>query len=225
MAPYEALYGRRCRSLVYWTEVGKFYTTGPELIRVTSEKVDLIWKLLLKAQSRQKSYVDTRRQPLEFEVEDHVFLKGMPKRGVIRFDKRGKLSPRYIGPFEVLERVGIVAYWLALPPSLLSVHDVFHVSMLWKYTQDPTHVVDWGELFFDIDGIFEEGLVHIMDSRDQVLRCKTMRLVKVLWQHQGVEEATWERADTMHTAYPFLFEDEGTFFSYLVAFNGRCICL
>ena len=101
-------------------------------------KVELIRKRLLKAQSRQKSYADTRQRPLEFEVGDHVFLKVMPKRGVIRFGKQGKLSSRYIGPFEVLERVGIVAYRLALPPSLSSVHDVFHVSMLRKYTLDPT---------------------------------------------------------------------------------------
>ena len=121
---------------------------------------------------------------------DHVFLKVMPNRGVIRFGKWGKLSPRYIGPFEVLERVGIVAYRLALPPSLSSVHDVFHVSTLRKYTPDPTHIVDWGELVVDTDGTFEEGLVRIMDSQDQVLRCKTMRLVKVLWWHRGVEEAT-----------------------------------
>ena len=95
---------------------------------------------------------------------DHVFLKVMPKKGVIRFGKRGKLSPRYIGPFEVLERVGIVSYRLALPPSLSSVHDVFHVYMLRKYTPDLTHVVDWGELVVDTDGTFEEGPVHIMDS-------------------------------------------------------------
>ena len=149
-------------------------------------------------------------------MEDHVFLKVMPNKGVIRFGKRGKLSPRYIGPFEVLEKVGIVAYRLALPPSLSSVHDVFHVSMLQKYALDPTHVVDWGELVVDTDVTFEEGPVCIMDSRDQVLRCKTMRLVKVLWRHQRVEKATWEREDIMRTTYPFLFEDEGTLFSHVV---------
>ena len=100
---------------------------------------------------------------------DHVFLKVMPKRGVVKFGKRGKLSPRYIGPFEILERVGTVAYQLALPPSLSGVHTVFHISMLLKYTLDPTHLVDWGELVVDVDGTFEEGLVHIMNSRDQVL--------------------------------------------------------
>ena len=101
---------------------------------------------------------------LEFEVGDHVFLKVMPKRGVVRFGKWGKLSPRYIGPFEVLERVGTVAYRLALPPSLSSVHAVFHVSMLQKYILDPTHVVDWGKLVVDADGTFKEGPIHIMDS-------------------------------------------------------------
>ena len=106
MAPYEALYGRPCRSPIYWTEVGKSSITGPDLIRDTSEKVGLIRKRLLMTQSWQKSYTDRRRRPLEFEVGDHVFLKVMPKRGVVRFNKRGKLSPRFIGPFKVLERVG-----------------------------------------------------------------------------------------------------------------------
>ena len=126
--------------------MGESSTTGPDLIRDTTEKVGLIWKLLLTAQTRQKSYADKRRRPLEFEAGDHVFLKGMPKRGVVRFDKQGKLSPRFIGPFEVLERVGVVSYRLALPPSLSGVHEVFHVSMLRKYTPDPAHIVDWGEL-------------------------------------------------------------------------------
>ena len=124
------------------------------------------------AQSRQKSYADTRRQPLEFEVGDHVFLKVMPNKGVVKFDKRGKLSLRYIGPFEILERVGIVAYRLALPPSLSGLHEVFHVSMLQKYTPDPTHVLDWGNLIIDTNGTFEEGPVHIKDSQD---RKDTMR--------------------------------------------------
>ena len=135
---------------------------------------------------------------------------------MIRFGKQGKLSPRYIEPFEVLERVGIVAYRLVLPPSLSSVNNIFHVSMLRKYTPDPTHVVDWGELVVETYETFEEGLVRIMDSRDQVLRHRTMRLVKELWRHLGVEEATWEREDTMRTAYLFLFEDEGTLFSHVV---------
>ena len=113
----------------------------------------------------------------------------MPKMGVVRFGKWGKLSLRYIRPFEVLEMVGTVEYWLALPPSLSGVHSVFHVSMLRKYTPNPTHVVDWGKLIVDVDETFEEGSVRIMNSQDQVLQRKTVRLVKVLWQHRGVEEA------------------------------------
>ena len=156
-----------------------------------------------------------QRGPLEFEVGDHVFLKVMPKRGVVRFDKRGKLSPRVIRPFEILERIDTVAYRLALPPSMSGVHEVFHVSMLREYTPDPAHVVDWGQIEVDTDGTFEEGPVCIVDSCDQVLRRKTVRLVRVLWRHYGVEESTWEREDTMRASYPFLFRDEGTWFSRL----------
>ena len=167
------------------------------------------------AQSLQKSYVDVRRRPLEFEVGNHVFLRVMPKRGVVRFGKHEKLSSRYIGPFEILERIGTVAYLLALPPSTSGVHEAFHVSMLRRYTPDPAHVVDWGQIEIDTDGTFEEGPVCIVDSRDRVLRRKTVRLVGVLWQHCGVEESTWEREDTMRATYPFLFRDEGTWFSRL----------
>ena len=163
--------------------------TGPDLIRDTLEKVSLIGQRLLTAQNRQKSYADVRCQPLEFEVGDHVFLKVMPKRGVVRFGKHGKLPPRFIGPFEVLVRVGTVAYRLALPPSMTGVHEVFHVSMLRKYTPDPAHVVDWGQIEVDTNETFEEGPVCILDSRDQVLRRKTVRLVRVLWRHCGVEES------------------------------------
>ena len=121
-----------------------------------------------------------RRRPLEFEVGDHGFLKVMHKKGVVRFGKRGKLSPRFIGPFEILKRVSTVAYRLALPPSMSGVHEVFHISMLGKYTPDLAHVVDLGQIEVDIDGTFDEGLVCIYDSRDQFLRRKTVRLVRVL---------------------------------------------
>ena len=169
MAPYEALYGRPCRSPICWTEVGESSITGPDLIRDTSEKVSLIRQRLLTTQSRQKSYANVRRQPLDFEVGDQVFLKVMPKKGVVRFDKRGKLSPRFIGPFEILERVGTVVYRLALPPNMSGVYEVFHISMLRRYTPDPAHVVDWKEIEVDTDETFEEVPVCIMESRDQVL--------------------------------------------------------
>ena len=127
---------------------------------------------------------------------------------MVRFGKRGKLLPRYIEPFEILERVGTVAYRFLLPPSLSGVHEVFHVSMLQKYTPDPAHVVDWGEIIVDTDETFEEGPMRILDSQDKVLRRKSVRLVQVLWQLRGVKEVTSESEDTMRTTYPFLFEDE-----------------
>ena len=118
MAPYEALYGGPCRSPICWTKMREHSITGLDLIRDTSEMVDLIRKCLLTAQSRQKSYADKRLRPLEFEVGDHVFLKVMPKKGVVRFEKRGNLAPRYIWPFEIPKRVGTVGYRLAPPLSL-----------------------------------------------------------------------------------------------------------
>ena len=124
-----------------------------------------------------------RRRPLEFEVGDHVFLKVMPKRGVVRFGKRWKLLPRFVGPFEILKRVDTVAYRLVLPPSMSGVHEVFHVSMLRKYTPDPAYVVDRGQIEVNTEETFEEGPVCNLDSRVQVLRRKTVRLVRVLWRH------------------------------------------
>ncbi|XP_028107167.1 uncharacterized protein LOC114306185 [Camellia sinensis] len=178
---------------------------GPELVWETTEKIALIRKRLVIAQSHQKSYADHRRRPLSFEVRDHVFLKISPKRDLMRFGKRGKLSPRFIGPFEILERIREVAYWLALPPPLSGVHDVFHIFMLQKYKPNPSHVLDWTELQVDEDVSYEERPVRILDTRDQVLRGKTIPLVKVLWRHHGVEEVTWEREAEVREKYPDLF--------------------
>ena len=144
---------------------------------------------------------------MAFEIGDHVFLKISPRRGLMRFGKSGKLSPRFIGPFEILERIGEVAYRLALPPQLSGVHDVFHVSMLRKYEPDPSHALDWTDLEVDEDASYEERPVRVLDRRDQVLRGKTIPLVKVLWKHHGVEEATWERELEVREKYPDLFVD------------------
>ncbi|KAF5958330.1 hypothetical protein HYC85_005555 [Camellia sinensis] len=205
MAPFEALYGRPCRSPVCWAEVGDAPLLGPELVRETTEKVELIRRRLVTAQSRQKSCADRRRRPLAFETGDHVFLKISPKRGLMRFGKSGKLCPRFIGPFEILERIGEVVYRLALPPQLFGVHDVFHVSMLRKYEPDPSHVLDWTDLEVDEDASYEERPVRVLDRRDQVLRGKTIPLVKVLWKRHGVEEATWEYELEVHEKYPDMF--------------------
>ena len=140
-----------------------------ELIQECNEKVPLIRHRLLIAQSRQKSYADRRRRPLEFQVGDWVFLKVSSTRGVVRFGKRSKLNPRFIGPFEVVQRIGECAYRLALPPSLSGVHDVFHVSLLRKYIIDPSHVLDYTGLQLDDRLTLEEYPVRLLDREERVL--------------------------------------------------------
>ncbi|XP_040361820.1 uncharacterized protein LOC121049220 [Rosa chinensis] len=150
---------------------------------------------LKTAQSRQKSYADKHRKHLEFQVGDWVFLKLSPWKGVVRFGKRGKLSPRYMGPYEIVERIGLVAYRSALPPQLSRVHDVFHVSMLRKYITDPSHVLPAQPITLTEDLTYEEEPVQILDRREQVLRSKVIPLVKVLWRNHLIEEDTWEPED------------------------------
>ncbi|KAL0562068.1 hypothetical protein IC582_002518 [Cucumis melo] len=207
MAPFEALYGRCCRSPVCWGEVGEQRLMGPELVQSTNEAIQKIRSRMHTAQSRQKSYADVRRKDLEFEIGDKVFLKVAPMKGVLRFERRGKLSPRFVGPFEILERIGPVAYRLALPPSLSTVHDVFHVSMLRKYVPDPSHVVDYEPLEIDENLSYVEQPVEVLAREVKTLRNKEIPLVKVLWRNHRIEEATWEREDVMRSRYPELFEE------------------
>ncbi|TYK21771.1 ty3-gypsy retrotransposon protein [Cucumis melo var. makuwa] len=162
--------GKCCRSSVCWGEVGEQRLMGPELVQSTNEAIQKIRSRMHNAQSRQKSYADVRRKDLEFDVGDKVFLKVAPMRGVLRFEKRGKLSPRFVGPFEILEWIGPVAYRLALPPSLSTVHDVFHVSMLRKYVSDPSHVVDYEPLEIDENLSYTEQPVEVLAREVRVQR-------------------------------------------------------
>ncbi|EOY03078.1 Retrotransposon protein, putative [Theobroma cacao] len=205
MAPFEALYGRRCRSPIGWLEVGERKLLGPKLVQDATEKIHMIRQRMLTAQSRQKSYVDNRRRDLEFQVGDHVFLKVSPTKGVMRFGKKGKLSPRYIGPFEILERVGEVAYRLALPPDLSNIHPVFQVSMLRKYNPDPSHVIWYETIQLQDDLTYEEQPVAILDRQVKKLRSKDVASVKVLWRNHTSEEVTWEAEDEMRTKHPHQF--------------------
>ena len=157
------------------------------------------------AQSRQKSYADKRRRELELEIGDQVFLRVSPWKGVMRFGKKGKLSPRYIGPYEILERVGSVAYRLALPPNLSHVHNVFHISLLRKYMPDPSHVLHAEPIQIESNLTYEEQPVDILDRKEQVLRTKRIPLVKVLWRNHTTEEATWELEEAIKEKYPHLF--------------------
>jgi hypothetical protein len=207
MAPYEALYGRKCRSPLYWDELGEQRILGPDIVQDTIDKVALIRQRLSAAQDRQKSYADMRQRNLEFTEGDKVFLRVAPMKGVTRFGKKGKLNPRYIGPFEILERVGPVAYRLALPPGLANIHDVFHVSMLRKYIPDPSHVIRYEPLQLQGDLAYKEVPVKVLDRKVQELRTKSIPLVKVLWRNHEIEEASWELEDEIRKKYPSLFDE------------------
>nr|GEW20131.1 putative reverse transcriptase domain-containing protein [Tanacetum cinerariifolium] len=157
-APFEALYGTKCCSSIIWAEVGEGHLIGPELVQETIEKISQIKDRLKAARDHYKSYVDKRRKPLEFSVGDHVLLKVSPWKGVMRFGKKGKLAPRFVGPFEITKRIGLVAYRLRLPEGLNGVHDTFHISNLKKCLADPTLQVPLDETQVDAKLNFVENL-------------------------------------------------------------------
>ncbi|KAL4324432.1 hypothetical protein GQ457_11G024800 [Hibiscus cannabinus] len=192
MAPYEALYGRKCRTPIGWTELNEHNRIGPDLVLKAEETVRLIRERLKAAFDRQKSYADLRRRDVEFEVGDEVFLKVSPWRKVLRFGWKGKLSPRFIGPYRIIRRIGAVAYKLELPPELSRIHDVFHVSILKRYRGDPSRVIPTDEVEICPDLSFEEEPVEVITQEKRVLDGETDKMVKVLWRSRGLDEATWE---------------------------------
>ncbi|KAD4585436.1 hypothetical protein E3N88_23037 [Mikania micrantha] len=193
-APFEALYGRKC----------------PEMVHETTEKIVQIRNRMAAARDRQKSYADKRRKPLEFQVGDRVLLKVSPWKGVIRFGKRGKLSPRYVGPFEILKRIGPVAYQLQLPDELSGVHDDFHVSNLKKCLSDETLIVPLEEIQVDEQLRFIEEPAEIIDREVKQLKQSKILIVKVRWNSRRGPEFTWEREDQMMKKYPHLFKTTTT---------------
>ncbi|GJY88493.1 retrotransposon protein, putative, ty3-gypsy subclass [Tanacetum coccineum] len=204
-APFEALYGRKCRSPICWAEVGDSQLTGPEIIHETTEKIVQIKSRIQAARDRQKSYADVRRKPLEFQVGDKVMLKVSPWKGVIRFGKRGKLNPRYIGPFKIIAKVGTVAYRLELPEKLSRVHSTFHVSNLKKCLADEPLAIPLDEIQVDDKLHFIEEPVEIMDREVKRLKQSRIPIVKVRWNSRRGPEFTWEREDQMQKKYPHLF--------------------
>ncbi|GJZ42680.1 putative reverse transcriptase domain-containing protein [Tanacetum coccineum] len=204
-APFEALYGRKCRSPVCWTEVGEAQILGPELIQETTKKIVQIKQRMQAARDRQKSYADLKRKPMDFQVGDNVMLKVSPWKGVVRFGKRGKLNPRYVGPFKVIEKVGDVAYKLELPEELSRVHNTFHVSNLKKCYADEPLAVPLDGLHFDDKLHFVEEPVEIMDREVKRLKQSRIPLVKVRWNSKRGPEFTWEREDQFRKKYPHLF--------------------
>ena len=222
MAPYEALYGRRCRTPMCWTELNEHKIIGPNLVKDTEEKVQIIQQRLKAASDRQGSYANLKRKDIEYEVGDKVFLKVSQWKKILRFGRKGKLSPRFIGPYEILERVGPVAYRLALPLELSKLHDVFHVSMTQRYRSDTSHILPVQDIQVQEDFTFDEEPKAILDHEIRQLRNKQVPLVKVLWQHHSMKGATWEPESTIRVQYHHLFSS-GNFKDEIYFKGGRII--
>jgi hypothetical protein len=190
MAPFEASYGRRCRTPLNWSEPGERNFFRPDMVKETEEKVQRIIHNLKEAQARQKSYADKRRQPLHFQVEDYVYLKVSPMKGVSRFGVKGKLAPRYIGPFPILERYGPVAYRLQLPKTLSALHNVFHVSQLKKCLRVPDRTIEVTDVALEPDLMYSEHPIRVLDQKDRITRRKTLKFYKIQWNQHTEDEAT-----------------------------------
>lgn len=206
-SPFEVLYGRKCRTPLMWSEVGDRIVESPDFIKAAEEKIAEVRENLRIAQSRQKSYADKRRRELEFEVGDHVYLKVSPIRGTRRFRVRGKLAPRYIGPYPITRRIGAVAYKLKLPEQLSDVHDVFHVSQLRKCLRVPEEQVIPDMLDIQDDLRYQEVPIKILDTTVRRTRTRTIKLCKVQWSRHCEAEATWEREDALKEEFPYLFKE------------------
>ncbi|KAA3469924.1 Transposon Ty3-I Gag-Pol polyprotein [Gossypium australe] len=205
MAPYEALYGRKRRTPLYWIELSEKKDTGVDLVHETKEKVKVIQDSLKATSGCQKSYADIKRKEIKFQVDDKVFLKVSPWKKDLRFGQKGKLSPRFIGPYEIIERIGTVAYRLALPPELDRIHNVFHVPMLRRYRSNPSHVISSTYVEIQPDMTYSKEPIKILARETKELQNKKVSLVKVLWQRHGIKEATWELEDIMRKQFPNLF--------------------
>ena len=186
-------------------EVGKHKLLGSELVQQTKETIELIRKRLTASQDHQRKYADLHRKKIGFEIGEHVLLKVSPWKGITRFGQKGKLHPRYVRPLEILKKVGKVAYELALPPYISSVHNIFHVSMLKKYYPNSKCVIEYEPIEIQHDMSYVEQPVEILDRQERILRNKKFVLVKVLWKNAKVEESTWELESEMLEKYPQLF--------------------
>jgi hypothetical protein len=207
MSPFEALYGRRCQTPLMWSNVGEKALEGPAFIKEAEEKVAMIRKRLLEAQSRQKSYADNRRRELSFQEGDFVYLKVSPMHGVRRFQAKGKLAPRYVGPYPIIGRVGPAAYRLQLPESMSDIHNVFHVSQLRKFLKVPESHIVGESVQIQEDLQYQEKPVKILDTTVRKTRNSEVRLCKVQWSRDGEEEAAWESEDFLRKEYPYLFSN------------------
>jgi hypothetical protein len=202
MAPFEVLYGRRCCTPLNWIELGEKVIFGPDLIEEAKSIVCQVQENLKAVKSRQETYANKRCRPLEFEDGNHVYLKVSPMKGVKRFGVKGKLAPRYIGPFPILEKCGTVAYKLDLPPSLTGVHNIFHMSQLKKCLKAPVDVVLPEVAPLEADLSYPEHPTKILDQKDRVTRRKTIKFFKIQWSNHSEKEATWESEDFLRSRHP-----------------------
>lgn len=205
MAPFEALYGRPCRTPLSWDSLEDRVIVGLDMLKEMERKTKEIGQRLKEASDRQKSYVNKNRTPRELEVGEKVFLRVRPNKSSIRFGKKTKLAPCYAGPFEILGRINPVAYRLALPPQLSRIHDVFHVSLLKKYVLDEKHILNWDALQVqEMGGIMIEPF-KILERRQCQLHNREVDQCKVQWNQYDERNATWEDTKDMQQLFPFLF--------------------
>ncbi|GKC00146.1 putative reverse transcriptase domain-containing protein [Tanacetum coccineum] len=176
-------------------------------VQETTEKISQIKDRLKAARDHQKSYADKRRKPLEFRVGDYVLFKLSPWKGVLRFGKKGKLAPRFVGPFNIIEKVGLMAYRLDFPKELNGVHDMFHVSNLKKCLADPTLQVPLDEIRVDAKLNFVEEPVEILEREFKKLKRSRIAIVKVRWNSKHGPEFTWKHEDQMKMKCPHLFSN------------------
>jgi hypothetical protein len=192
---------------LFWNEPDKNQVFGPNILREAERQVHMARENMKIAQSRQKSYADNKRRELRFQVGDYVYLKVPPMRGLCRFKIRGKLAPRYIEPFKILEQIGEVAYQLEPPPQLSDVHDVFHVSQLRKCLRVPKEQMPQEELQVGEDLIYQEYPVKILDTSKKVTKNNRYRMCKVQWSNHTEEEATWEKEDQLKAEFREIFSN------------------
>ncbi|KAI3788300.1 hypothetical protein L2E82_01060 [Cichorium intybus] len=202
MPPFEALYGRKCRTPVCWLEAGEAKLTGPEIVRMTNEKIGVIQANMKAAQDRQRSYSNLKKRPYDLKEGDLVMIKVSPWKGVIRFGKRGKLSPRYIGPFKILKRIGLQAFKLELPQELRRIHDTFHVCYLKKYFGKKELTIPLEELRVETPNRLVEEPEAMLEVKTKKLRNREIDLVLVKWKHSLGSDLTWETLESMKKRYP-----------------------
>ncbi|CAA7030813.1 unnamed protein product, partial [Microthlaspi erraticum] len=208
MAPFEALYGRPCRTPLCWTQVGERSMYGATYVQETTEKVRVVRLNMKEAQDRQKSYADRRRRELEFQVGDRVYLKMAMLRGPNRSIAENKLSPRFMGPFPVVERVGPLAYRLELPEIMKAFHKVFHVSMLRKCLHPTEELVARIPEDLQPDLTVPAVPMRILERREKVLRNKRIPLLRILWDCSGSTEETWEPEAKMKLKFRKWFDKQ-----------------